>query len=239
MGDATKIRFTRAFAAIASAIFASATIAGVSVAGAQAGTQAPSTAARNAAQTPGGAQTAAQSVQSTPPLTSTAVAGRQSWLSDRRDYHLGDIVTVLVDEYTLTSLDKEVNATENRQRGLGFGINTPTSNKNYGINSNNNNQSQNSGLDARTNRLTTEMSARVVAIAPNGVMQLKGNKIIKVEESKVNLILTGWVRVQDVAPDNSIQSFRMADADLDYQAEGPLGKAKSGIIGKLLGAFWP
>jgi flagellar L-ring protein FlgH len=120
-----------------------------------------------------------------------------------------------------------------------LGINTPSSNKTYGINSNNNNQSQNSGLDARTNRITTEMSARVVAIAPNGVMQLKGNKIIKVEDSKVNLILTGWVRVQDVAPDNSIQSFRMADADLDYQAEGPLGKAKSGIIGRLLGAFWP
>lgn len=182
---------------------------------------------------------AAQTAQTTPTLTSTAVSGRQSWLSDRRDFHLGDIVTVLVDEYTLTSLDKEVNATENRQRNLGLGIATPTSNKTFGVNSNNNNQSQNSGLDARTNRLTTDMSARVVAIAPNGVMQLKGSKIIKVEDSKVNLVLTGWVRVQDVAPDNSVQSFRMADADLDYQAEGPLGKAKSGIIGRLIGAFWP
>ena len=237
MGDATRNRITRAIActAIACAAIASAVIAGASVAGAQA----PGTAARAGTQAPAAGQAAAQSAQSTPPLTSTAVAGRQSWLSDRRDFHLGDIVTVLVDEYTLTSLDKEVNATENRQRGLGLGINTPSSNKTYGINSNNNNQSQNSGLDARTNRLTTEMSARVVAIAPNGVMQLKGNKIIKVEESKVNLTLTGWVRVQDVAPDNSVQSFRMADADLDYQAEGPLGKAKSGIIGRLLGAFWP
>lgn len=220
----TRIRIIGALGAIASASIASAVALGA---------QAPN--AARTAQTPAAAQTA----QAAPPLTSTAVAGRQSWLSDRRDYHLGDIVTVLVDEYTLTSLDKEVNATENRQRTLGFGLNTPSSNKSFGINSNNGNQSRNSGLDARTNRLTTEMSARVVAIAPNGVMQLKGNKIIKVEESKVNLVLTGWVRVQDVAPDNSVQSFRMADADLDYQAEGPLGKAKSGIIGKLLGAFWP
>jgi flagellar L-ring protein precursor FlgH len=181
----------------------------------------------------------AQTAQSAQPLTSTAVPGRQSWLSDRRDFHIGDIVTVLVDEYTLTSLDKEVNATEDRQRSLGLGVNTPTSNKTYGINSNSGNQSRNSGLDARTNRLTTDMSARVIAIAPNGVMQLKGTKVIKVEESKVNLTLTGWVRVQDVAADNSVQSFRMADANLDYQAEGPLGKAKSGIIGRLLGAFWP
>ncbi|MEO8944890.1 MAG: flagellar basal body L-ring protein FlgH, partial [Gemmatimonadaceae bacterium] len=105
--------------------------------------------------------------------------------------------------------------------------------------SNNGTQSQNSGLDARTNTLTTEMSARVVAIAPNGVMQLKGTKMIKVEESKVDLTLTGWVRVQDVAPDNSIQSFRMVDANLDYKADGPLGQPKTGIIGRLLGAFWP
>jgi flagellar L-ring protein FlgH len=214
---------------------------GASTLGAQARSAAAgaTTGATTGTQVPAKGQTAPATQQDTPALTSTAVPGRQSWLSDRRDYHLGDIVTVLVDEYTLTSLDKEVNATDNRQRTLGFGINTPSSNKSFGINSNNGNQSQNSGLDARTNRLTTDMSARVVAIGPNGVMQLKGTKMIKVEESKVNLVLTGWVRVQDVAPDNSIQSFRMADANLEYQAEGPLGKAKSGIIGRLLGAFWP
>ena len=174
-----------------------------------------------------------------PMLTSTALPGRQSWLSDRRDFHLGDIVTILVDEYTLTSLDKEVDARDSRRRSLGFGLSTPSGNKDFDINSNNDAESQNHGLDARTNRLTTEMSARVVAIAPNGLMQLKGQKGINVEKSKVNLTLSGWVRTQDVSPQNIVQSFRMADATLDYQAEGPLGKAKGGIIGRLIGAFWP
>jgi flagellar L-ring protein FlgH len=234
-------RITNTITVIAATLTVGASSLGAQATSAATGatTPAASPATRNGAQAPAKGQTAQAPQQDTPALTSTAVPGRQSWLSDRRDYHLGDIVTVLVDEYTLTSLDKEVNATDNRQRTLGFGINTPSSNKSFGINSNNGNQSQNSGLDARTNRLTTDMSARVVAIGPGGVMQLKGTKMIKVEESKVSLVLTGWVRVQDVAPDNSIQSFRMADANLEYQAEGPLGKAKSGIIGRLLGAFWP
>jgi flagellar L-ring protein FlgH len=234
-------RITNTITVIAATLTVGASSLGAQATSAATGatTPAASPATRNGAQAPAKGQTAQATQQDTPALTSTAVPGRQSWLSDRRDYHLGDIVTVLVDEYTLTSLDKEVNATDNRQRTLGFGINTPSSNKSFGINSNNGNQSQNSGLDARTNRLTTDMSARVVAIGPGGVMQLKGTKMIKVEESKVSLVLTGWVRVQDVAPDNSIQSFRMADANLEYQAEGPLGKAKSGIIGRLLGAFWP
>jgi flagellar L-ring protein precursor FlgH len=194
------------------------------------------------ASAPLGAQqpaTPTQTAAATPALTSTAPPGRQSWTSDRRDYHLGDIVTILVDEYTLTSLDKTVNARDSRRRLLGFGFSTPSSSSAFGVTSNNDNQSENSGLDARTNRLTTEMSARVVAIQPGGIMQLKGTKTLNVEKSKVTLALTGWVRTQDVSPQNAVQSFRMADADLDYQAEGPLGKAKGGIIGRLLGAFWP
>jgi len=152
---------------------------------------------------------------------------------------VGDIVTILVDEYTLTSLDKQVDAQDDRSRQLGFGINTPTGNKGYGLSSNNGNNSTTHGLDARTNRLTTEMSARVVAVAPNGIMQLKGAKRVSVEDTKVVLTLTGWVRTQDVSPDNLVQSFRMADAQLDYKADGPLGTPKSGILGRIIGALWP
>lgn len=218
----SKKRFARAFAAGAAAALL-----------VNAAAQAQQTQARQSGpKQPAAADTA-------PPLTSTAVPGRQSWTADRRDYHLGDIITILVDEYTLTSLDKQVNARDIRQRTLGFDLSTPSGSKGFGVNSNNNSVSQNSGLDARTNRLTTEMSARVVAIAPNGIMQLKGAKAINVEQSKVNLTLSGWVRAQDVSPFNVVQSFRLADAQLDYQAEGPLGKARGGIIGRLLGAFWP
>lgn len=211
-------------------------LAGVSAALAATMLLAPTAGAQ---QTTPPATPAAAGAAQQPMLTSTALPGRQSWLSDRRDFHLGDIVTILVDEYTLTSLDKEVDARDSRRRSLGFGLSTPSGSKDFDINSNNDAESQNHGLDARTNRLTTEMSARVVAIAPNGLMQLKGQKGINVEKSKVNLTLSGWVRTQDVSPQNIVQSFRMADATLDYQAEGPLGKAKGGIIGRLIGAFWP
>jgi flagellar L-ring protein precursor FlgH len=213
-------------------------LAGVSAALAAAMMLAPAIGAQQTTP-PAAATSPAAGAAQQPMLTSTALPGRQSWLSDRRDFHLGDIVTILVDEYTLTSLDKEVDARDSRRRSLGFGLSTPSGNKDFDINSNNDAESQNHGLDARTNRLTTEMSARVVAIAPNGLMQLKGTKGINVEKSKVNLTLSGWVRTQDVSPQNIVQSFRMADATLDYQAEGPLGKAKGGIIGRLIGAFWP
>lgn len=189
--------------------------------------------------TPVAPPAAAASAGATPALTTTAVPGRQSWFSDRRDFRVGDIVTILVDEYTLTSLDKTVNATDRRNRTLGLGITTPSGGSNYSLNTTNNALSQSRGTDARTNRLTTDMSARVVAIAPNGVMQLKGTKQVAVEKTIVTLELTGWARAQDVTPDNFVQSYRLADAQLEYQAKGPLGKVKGGIIGRIIGALWP
>lgn len=180
-----------------------------------------------------------QAAQSAPAATTTAPPGRLSWVSDRRDFRVGDVVTILVDEYTLTSLDKQVDARDSRSRRLGLGMSTPAGTKSYGLSTGNDASSQTYGLDARTNRLTTEMSARVVSIAPNGVMQLKGTKRVNVEDTKVTLTLTGWARVQDVTRDNFVQSYRLADAQLDYQADGPLGKPKSGIIGRIIGALWP
>jgi flagellar L-ring protein precursor FlgH len=172
-------------------------------------------------------------------LTTTASPGRHSWVSDRRDFHLGDIVTLLVDEYTLTSLDKQVNASDERKRDMDVGLSTPSSSQSFGFGSNNTSSSQNRGTDARTNRVTTEMSARVVEIAPNGLMRVEAKKQLDVEKSKINMTLSGWVRTQDVSPDNFVQSYRLADAKLDYQAEGPLGSPKGGILGRILGKLWP
>jgi len=180
--------------------------------------------------------TATPAKDTTPKLTTTALPGRRSWISDRRDYHLGDIVTIAVDEYTLTSLDKQFDATDDRNRSMELNTSTGTG---IGVSSGNNASSRTRGTDARTNRLTTEMSARVIEIAPNGLIKLQGTKTLNVEKSKVILTLGGWARTQDVLPNNIVQSYRLADAQLDYQADGPLGNPKGGIIGRLLGKFWP
>ncbi len=122
---------------------------------------------------------------------------------------------------------------------MNLGASTPTSRQAIGVGSTNNSSSQNRGTDARTNRVATEMSARVTEIGENGIMKLEGVKTINIEKSKIRLALTGWARPQDVYPNNAIQSVRLADASLDYQAEGPLGSPKGNIISRMLGKLWP
>ena len=78
-----------------------------------------------------------------------------------------------------------------------------------------------------------------MAVAPNGLLQLKGTKNIDVDKSGQNIVFTGWVRPQDVSMSNIVESNRVADAQLGYVSPGPLGKPAQGIVSKILGGLWP
>ena len=84
-----------------------------------------------------------------------------------------------------------------------------------------------------------DISARVVAVDKSGLLQIKGTKVVDVDKNKQSLNITGWVRPEDVSPDNVVASERIADANLTYTLNGALGKTRGGIIGRLLSVFWP
>lgn len=193
----------------------------------------------------------AQAAGATPPAagapTATATAvppvapikPRESWTADRRTFNVGDIITILIDDYTISTAVKENVATDNRLRGLSVNARLPTSSKQVGIDARNNADQQQRGSARRENRFQNEMSVRVVAVGPNGLLQFKGTKKIDIDKALQDIVFTGWVRAQDVSTSNVIESSRVADAQLGYASPGPLGKPKQGMITKVLGAFWP
>lgn len=171
--------------------------------------------------------------------TTTAPAGRQSFYSDRRDYAVGDIVTILIDDYTITTALKENVASDSRSSGKSFAARLPTSSKSFGLDTRNDASQNERGSAKRENRFQNEMSVRVVAIGENGMIQLKGTKNINVDKNLQDITLTGWVRPQDISPSNTIESARIADASIGYTSPGNMTKPKQGIISKVLGIVWP
>ncbi len=180
---------------------------------------------------------ATTSVTTVPPVA--PIKPRESWTADRRNFAVGDIITILIDDYTISTAVKENSASDSRTRGLSVNAKLPTSSKQVGIDSRNNADQQQRGAARRENRFQNEMSVRVVAVGPNGLLQLKGTKKIDIDKALQDIVFTGWVRAQDVSTSNVIESSRVADAQLGYTSPGPLGKPKQGIITKVLGAFWP
>ena len=169
---------------------------------------------------------------------------RQSWTSPRRSFGLGDVVTVLVDEYTLASANTGNSATDQRGRNLGlnggFSTGTGGTNTRVNISTDNNAQSTQRGEAVRQNRFQSEMSVRIAAVDPaTGLLQLTGTKLVDIDKNKQEITFTGWVRPQDISAQNYVESSRVADAQLVYTAKGSLGKPKGSIVGRIFGMLWP
>jgi flagellar L-ring protein precursor FlgH len=217
----------RSFFLIAAAMFA----APVAL-HAQAAQGAPPTGGAPAA----GAPTAGAPAASAVPAPAPA---RSSWVSDRRQFAVGDIITVLIDDYTISTAVKENLAQDTRNRGFGLSARLPSTSQTANIDARNAADQTQRGQARRENRFQNEMSVRVVGTGPNGLLQVKGTKKIDVDKQLQDIVFTGWVRAQDVSVTNVVESSRVADAQLGYASPGNLGKPKQGIVSKVLGVVWP
>jgi flagellar L-ring protein precursor FlgH len=169
----------------------------------------------------------------------TVGISRQSFYSDRREFVVGDIVTILIDDYTITTAIKENASSDTRSRNLGLSARLPTTSKSVGLDTRNDATQNERGSARRENRFQNEMSVRVISVGANGLLEVKGTKNINVDKSGQDVTLTGWVRAQDISLQNTVESARLADASIGYTSAGPLGKPKQGIISKVLGMVWP
>lgn len=167
-------------------------------------------------------------------------APRASWVADRRAFAVGDVITVLIDDYTISTAVKDNIASDTRRRNLGAVIRLPLQgSRSGGIDARNDADTQQRGALRRENRFQNEMSVRVVATGENGLLQVRGQKNITVDKAQQDVVFEGWLRAQDVSPQNLVESYRIADATLSYKSPGPLGKTKSGIFTRILGLFLP
>ena len=96
------------------------------------------------------------------------------------------------------------------------------------------------GQALRENDFRSQMSARVIGVSPTGMLKIRGHKLVNVDKNQQDVVVTGWIRPQDIAVGtNSVESARIADAEIDYAQKGALGAPRSGILSRVLGAIWP
>lgn len=169
---------------------------------------------------------------------------RLNWTSDRRNFAVGDLIIVHIDEYTLASANMTDNATQRRKKNTDFQLITPGATAATApgaeFSTNNNGESSQRGDRSRQLRLDGEITARVMSIDPvSGVLTIKGTKTIGVDKEQQTISFAGAVRPQDLGGSNAIASSRVADAKLDITNKGSLGKPKQGLLSKILSAFWP
>jgi flagellar L-ring protein precursor FlgH len=170
--------------------------------------------------------------------------GRLNWTSDRRAFAVGDLIVVHIDENTVASANMTDNATQDRQKGMDFKLITPgaaaAAPMGASFSAANNGSSRQRGDQSRVLRLNGEITTRIMSIDPvSGVLTIKGTKSIGVDKEQQTINFSGAVRPQDLSGNNMVVSSLVADAKVAIANKGSLGKAKQGILGKILSAFWP
>jgi flagellar L-ring protein precursor FlgH len=96
------------------------------------------------------------------------------------------------------------------------------------------------GETTRNGNLSASITVRVVAVDQSGNLRVQGDKVITVNREEQYIVLTGTVRPEDIAADNSVLSSRIADAHIDYYGKGTVGdKQRTPLVHRLMDWLWP
>lgn len=90
------------------------------------------------------------------------------------------------------------------------------------------------GSTSRSETISMTMAAIVTAVLPNGNLVIKGRQETRVNFELRELVVTGIVRPQDVARDNSIRHTQIAEARISYGGKGQLTDAQQARWGQQL-----
>ena len=96
-----------------------------------------------------------------------------------------------------------------------------------GLDLNNATKFDGSGDSAQSNKLQGNVTVTVARRLPNGNLLVRGQKWIGINQGREYVRIQGVIRPMDIQADNTIPSYKVADANISYGAQGTLADANS------------
>ena len=183
-------------------------------------------------------------------------AGALTLFNDVRAHRIGDIITIsLIERMSANKKDEaKYDKSNNQDYGIStpFTVNTPDNvvgdvvNKvtspirglGFGYGS----ESSFAGKSRvkQDSSLTGSIAVTVVEVIPNGNLVVRGEKWITIHDGDEVVQFAGIIRPEDIQPDNTIASEKVADVRLVYKDVGISGdSARAGVATQWLNKFWP
>jgi flagellar L-ring protein precursor FlgH len=101
-------------------------------------------------------------------------------------------------------------------------------------------KNESSGSSGHANTLFGQISASVVRVLSNKNLVVRGEKLITLNQGDEYIQISGIIRPEDVLPDNTVLSFRVANAQITYSGSGEVHDAtRAGWGTSLLYKIWP
>ena len=157
-------------------------------------------------------------------IYSTSSSGLFS--SDRRAKKVGDILSVTLSE-TFSS-NKAVTNSSAKADTIGAEVGPTGILRNLpglGGSASKTNSFSGSMATNQSNSLSGTVSATIVRVFPNGNLEIKGQKKLRITEGTEYIRLSGIIRPEDISTTNTVSSAKIAEAQIEYVGAGILDSA--------------
>jgi len=178
-------------------------------------------------------------------------AGSTSFFGDPRASQVGDILTVTIDIDDSAQVNNQTNrsrtSAEDSDLTNFFGGETaldqffndaidPASIASFGSTS----SLQGAGSVNRSESIELTAAAIVVEVLWNGNMVLHGRQEVRINNEVRELLISGIVRPEDIAADNTIAHTKIAEARISYGGRGHISEMQRPPIGQeIYNILWP
>ncbi len=96
------------------------------------------------------------------------------------------------------------------------------------------------GSTSRRENLQATVPCLVVQVLPNGNLFVEGQRVVLVNQEEQHYYVSGLVRPSDILDDNSVPSYLLADAEIEFTGRGDISEyTKRGWLHRALDAVAP
>ncbi|MEW6049859.1 MAG: flagellar basal body L-ring protein FlgH [Candidatus Zixiibacteriota bacterium] len=147
----------------------------------------------------------------------------QSLFSDIKAHKVGDVLTVLIYEQNQasnqvqTKTEKSNDASTKGGPGVGPLLRFIPA---FSMDAESEVNFNGKGQNLRNGSLRARMSVTVVGVKDNGDLIIEGSRVLGISHDRETISLSGVVRTKDVSPDNTVNSYQIADAEIKYTGKG-------------------
>jgi flagellar L-ring protein precursor FlgH len=172
-----------------------------------------------------------------------SVASARPLFEDRRARFVGDIITINIVEKTSASKNSENKAT--RKASVEAAVPTVAglpvkSLQGLDLKASSENEFNGKGENTSKNDFTSTLTVTVIEVLPNGNLLVSGEKQIGLKEGVEFIRFSGVVNPNTVTTSNTVQSTQVADARIEYKANGFIDSAQSmGWLNRFFLTFLP
>ncbi|WP_417223744.1 flagellar basal body L-ring protein FlgH [Amphritea sp.] len=173
-------------------------------------------------------------------------ATSNSLYGDGRAHRVGDIITIVLEESTSSTKSNKTSVDKSNSQTLAsptiFGVQPTILGKPLSISSGDSNtEFEGEGSSDMSNSLDGNITVTVHEVLPNGLMIVKGEKWLTLNQGDEYIRVSGMIRPQDISSSNTVNSTQLADARITYSGSGALNDSNSmGWLSKFfIGPLWP